>query len=334
LTASGESQPMVSVIMPVHNDEKYVGEAIDSILNQTFNELELIIVDDGSTDGSSGIIDEYARRDPRIHVIRNPEATGRGAARNAGIELARADLMIVQDSDDTSVADRVEKQKAYMDSHPEVGLVASPHSYMTEDGSHLGTTRIAADGAELARRLRHYGAFCHCAAMYRTHAMREAGAYRNGFVQAQDYDMMLRVTEQTTVGVLNTPAYRVRQASSRMSLLNRGRKEAFGRLAKEFARQRDERGSDDYDAYMRDGKMPESVREGPASSPLLYYSGVIRQLLDCHEYAGALRLLRSGIREYPWRVITWSRALALITAHYVLNKLGLLDWVQSRLRRV
>jgi glycosyltransferase involved in cell wall biosynthesis len=84
-----KSEPTISVVMPVHNDEQYVAEAIESILNQTFGDFELIIVDDGSTDNSPEVIDSYAAKDGRIRVIRNPKATGPAAARNRGIETAR-----------------------------------------------------------------------------------------------------------------------------------------------------------------------------------------------------------------------------------------------------
>ncbi|MFO7906471.1 MAG: glycosyltransferase family A protein [Pirellulaceae bacterium] len=103
--------PAVSVIVPAHNDEPYIGQCIESILGQTFEDFELIVVNDGSTDNTPSIIEEYAAKDPRVRVIHTGQKSGRGAARNTGIEAARAELIAFQDADDLSVPDRLEIQK-------------------------------------------------------------------------------------------------------------------------------------------------------------------------------------------------------------------------------
>lgn len=328
------SSPAVSVVMPCYNDEKYVAEAIESILNQTFADFELIIVDDGSTDTSSKIIDEFARRDSRIRVLRNLQPTGRGAARNRGIAAARADLIIFQDSDDTSVPDRLELQLEYMRTHPEIGLVASPNTIMDEDGTHLGTRRIPVSGAEVAKRLRCHTVFSHCAAMYRTRIIKEIGGYRNGFTQAQDYDMLLRLTERTTIGVLHIPIYRVRQCRSRISVVsNRKHKLAFGLLAKQFAEQRSRRGSDDYEMYVRLGRMPPPAAKGQDASAAAHSAAMVLRLLDCCEYRAALRFWYRGVLEDPRRLFKWLRLLLAIEVHAVLYYCGALDWVERHFRK-
>ena len=114
------NSPLVSVVMPVYNRERYVGAAIESILAQTFTDFEFIIVDDGSTDHSVDVIKRFP--DPRIRLIQMPKNQGISAARNAGNELARGEFIAVMDSDDIALPRRLEKEVSYMRKHPEVGL--------------------------------------------------------------------------------------------------------------------------------------------------------------------------------------------------------------------
>ena len=100
--------PKVSVVIPVYNVEKYLGECLDSVLRQTLNEIEIICVDDGSTDGSAAILQKYAAADPRIRLISQANA-GLSAARNAGMDAATGKYIYFLDSDDYISADAMEK---------------------------------------------------------------------------------------------------------------------------------------------------------------------------------------------------------------------------------
>src|SRR5262245_48539446 len=110
----------VSVVMPVRDGERFLGEAVDSILGQTLADLEL--VDDGSTDSTPEILAGYAARDPRVRVHSRP-AGGLTAALNAGCALAVAPYIARMDADDVSLHDRLELQVSFLDAHPEVGLL-------------------------------------------------------------------------------------------------------------------------------------------------------------------------------------------------------------------
>ena len=114
---SGARRPLVSVLLPVFNAEKYLAAAIDSILRQTFRDLELIVIDDGSVDGSAGII--AACTDPRLVVIRNETNLGVVASLNKGLALARGDLIARMDADDVADLRRIEKQVDYCLRQPE-----------------------------------------------------------------------------------------------------------------------------------------------------------------------------------------------------------------------
>ncbi|MBI5094602.1 MAG: glycosyltransferase family 2 protein [Candidatus Hydrogenedentes bacterium] len=110
--------PAVSVVMSVYNGERYLAEAIESILGQTYRDFEFIIIDDGSTDESLKIVEGYASRDNRIRLVSRPNR-GLAAALNDGIEIARAPIIARMDADDVSLPKRFEKQMLYMAQHPE-----------------------------------------------------------------------------------------------------------------------------------------------------------------------------------------------------------------------
>lgn len=132
-------KPLVSVVMPVYNREKYVGAAIESILSQTYTNFEFIIVDDGSTDHSVEVIQSY--RDPRIRLIQLPNNQGISAARNAGNELARGEFIAVMDSDDIALPQRLEKELAYLHKHPEIGLCGASFRYFDDISQRLSKPR-------------------------------------------------------------------------------------------------------------------------------------------------------------------------------------------------
>src|SRR5271170_5563678 len=111
---------LVTVLMPVHNGERYLAEAIESVLGQSAGDLELLIVDDGSTDRSAEICRDY--RDPRIRLVQNPTHLGIVASLNRGLDLAAGAYVARMDSDDISLPERLEKQIRLLDENPEVGV--------------------------------------------------------------------------------------------------------------------------------------------------------------------------------------------------------------------
>ena len=104
--------------MPVYNGERYLAEAIASVLGQTYADFEFIIVDDGSTDGSAVIIGEFVERDSRIRFIRLERNLGQANARNAGIEATSGKYVAMMDCDDVCLPDRLRKQMNFLEAHP------------------------------------------------------------------------------------------------------------------------------------------------------------------------------------------------------------------------
>src|SRR4051812_38318159 len=109
----------VSVLMPVYNAGRYLAEAVDSVLTQSFRDFEFVIVDDGSTDGSAAMLDDYARQDSRVKLVRRPN-TGIVGALNDGLRECRGEFVARMDADDVSLPERFEKQVAYLREHHEV----------------------------------------------------------------------------------------------------------------------------------------------------------------------------------------------------------------------
>ena len=115
--------PKVSVLMTAYNSEKYIAEAIESILGQTFSNFEFIIINDGSTDKTANIVEKYAKADKRIKFVNNKNNQGLIAVLNQGLDLCRGEYIARMDSDDIAICDRLKIQVEYLDANPHVGVV-------------------------------------------------------------------------------------------------------------------------------------------------------------------------------------------------------------------
>lgn len=125
--------PLVTVFVPVYNSEQYLVECIESIINQTYKNLDILFVDDGSTDHSVNIVKEYLAKDSRIRLIENGENMGIPYTRNIGLKEARGKYMAIMDSDDIAMPERIEKQISYLESNPDIDVVGS--FYIMFDGN-------------------------------------------------------------------------------------------------------------------------------------------------------------------------------------------------------
>ncbi len=133
------TSPKISVVMPVYNREKYVRAAIESIIGQTYTNWEFIIVDDGSTDKTLEILQEYANQDKRIKILQNGENQGIAFSRNRGVQASSGKYIAVMDSDDISFPKRLATEVEFMESHPQVVVVGSSSINIDDDGKTIGT---------------------------------------------------------------------------------------------------------------------------------------------------------------------------------------------------
>jgi glycosyltransferase involved in cell wall biosynthesis len=187
--------PTVSVHMPVYNAQRYVAEAVESILGQTFTDFEFIILDDGSTDGSPAILRRYAAEDGRIRLVSRPNA-GVGKTRNECLAMARGEYFAVMDADDVSLPERFARQVAYLNDTPDCVAVGSRVLLIDPDGDPIREWAYFASHEEIdeAHMAGKSGAIIHPSAMIRREAMVAAGGY--WLEPAEDYDLFLRLAER------------------------------------------------------------------------------------------------------------------------------------------
>jgi len=190
------NDPKLSVLMPVYNAARYLEEATDSILAQTYRNFEFVIVNDGSTDRSTKILERYAKRDSRIKLISRPN-TGIVGALNDGLAACRGELVARMDADDVSMPERFARQVAFLDTQPEVVCVGCRVLGIDPYGGVLFTSDHKLNHDDIDRELLKGSgwAIVHPAAMIRRSAITALNGYRTQFQWAEDLDLFLRLAE-------------------------------------------------------------------------------------------------------------------------------------------
>ena len=195
---SQSQHPKVTVFIPVFNREKYVGDAIESILGQSFPDFEILLVDDGSTDQSVEIIRSYT--DSRIRLVCHEKNFGIPKTRNKGVECARGEYIAMLDSDDRAYPNRLEKQVAFLDANPDYAQVGSWCQMMDEQGQPLKTIkRQPVHPDDVHAQFLFRCAISNRSIMARTAILQEYG-YRNDYPRCQDYELHVRLAKRFKMG--------------------------------------------------------------------------------------------------------------------------------------
>jgi glycosyltransferase involved in cell wall biosynthesis len=189
------NMPAVSVVMPVFNAERFLQEAIESVLNQSFGDFELIAIDDGSTDRSPEILSRYARRDSRLRMYRQSHRA-LPATLNFGCSLAEGSYIARMDADDIALPDRFARQAGFLEDHPRVAILGTQLERIREDGTHMDTTNVPLQHAQISAQMLEYCCLHHPTVMMRADALRSLGGYREAFLAAEDHDLWLRAAER------------------------------------------------------------------------------------------------------------------------------------------
>ncbi|MGB3904935.1 MAG: glycosyltransferase [Anaerolineae bacterium] len=192
--------PKVSVVMTVYNGQRFLREAIDSILNQTYADFELLVIDDGSIDSTPDILNGYD--DPRLRAVIQ-EHMGRVKSLNRGVATACGEYVAIMDADDISLPERLEKQVRWLEVHPGTALLGTGTVVVDENGRAIGQFDTPRGSLAIEEALLK-GVMCpaHPSAMYRKTCFETVGGYREWFEQAMDYDLWLRLTERYDVDSL------------------------------------------------------------------------------------------------------------------------------------
>lgn len=217
--------------MPVHNGERFLGEALDSIFAQTFRDFELVVVDDGSSDETPAIIADYAARDSRLRPIRQ-EPSGLTSSLNRGWRSAAGEYVARMDADDVALPDRFEQQVEFLDAHPEVAVVGTAAIAIGPDGEEVSAVHYPEDDAAIRRELWRYNCLVHSSVMMRRSALEEVDGYR--LDQAEDYDLWLRIAERHALANLPQRLLRYRYHAGQFSV-EKIERQAFGILAVQAA---------------------------------------------------------------------------------------------------
>jgi glycosyltransferase involved in cell wall biosynthesis len=203
------------VLLPVFNGERYVAEAIASVLEQSLRALELVVVDDGSTDGTPRLLAEDAARAARVVVVRQDNA-GLPPTLNRGLALARAELVARLDADDQCLPGRLERQREHLRAHPRVLAVGGAAQMMDEDGRVFEQSRYPLSPEEVRRAFAYTTPIVHPGVMFRRSAVMAAGGYR-ACSDAEDLDLWLRLAERGDLANLADALVRYRVHPGQLS---------------------------------------------------------------------------------------------------------------------
>jgi glycosyltransferase involved in cell wall biosynthesis len=205
--------------MSVYNGEKFLRAAIDSVLKQTLQDWELIVIDDASTDSTLSILASY--RDARIRILRNEKNSKQAVCSNRGIAAATGRYIARLDADDVSLPDRLLEQVGYLDRHPEVAMVGSAAVFIDEDGARISFRPGGLNGCTVNFLSTWYSPIVHSTIVFRTAAARPPNGYDESprYWFTEDYEFMARIAFQEGARVLAEPLvhYRVHPSSVTVS---------------------------------------------------------------------------------------------------------------------
>jgi len=216
----GYKNPKISVIMSSHNGEKFIKEAVSSILAQTFGDFEFLIVQDGSTDLTPVILEEFAKKDKRIKIITNPENLGLTKSLNKALQTARGEYIARMDDDDISLQERLAKQIGFMEKNPKMALIGCLGFIINERGEAIGEKKLALNYPEIKKRLLFNNQFIHSSLMLRKTVLDKEGFYNEKFKKAQDYELVLRLAGKYPVANLTEKLLKWRFLSTSISWKN------------------------------------------------------------------------------------------------------------------
>ncbi len=191
--SSSTNKPLVSVVMPVFNGERFIAKAIESILNQTLKNFEFIIVNDASTDKSLEIISKYKKKDQRIRLIDNKRNIHMSLSLNLGINQAKSDLIARMDQDDIAFPNRLKIEHTFMKSHPKVAIVGSDIVTIDQFDQVTGKRTYQTKSDSLKKTMLRYSPFAHPTVMMRKKVFEQMGGFDPEMVPCEDTEFWFRL---------------------------------------------------------------------------------------------------------------------------------------------
>ena len=247
--------PLVSVLLSTRNGSRYLEEALGSLAAQTYPELEIVAVDDGSNDSTPDILARFVARHPRTRLLRT-EGVGLAAALHRAAGEATGAYLARQDDDDRSHPERIARQIRFFQAHPEVGVLGTAATRIDEGGKAIGPYPVPSTRAEIAAALRRGTPFVHGSVMMRREVYDASGGYRAAFQAAQDVDLWLRIPKGIGFVNLPEPLYEWREHPGGVFARARDRQLFFAAVARVFAEERRASGADSI-ALLASAESPE-----------------------------------------------------------------------------
>jgi glycosyltransferase involved in cell wall biosynthesis len=202
----------VSVIMACHNSSPYLNEAVRSVLGQTLGDIELMLIDDGSTDGTLEIAKHYKVQDHRVSVFSLPVKSGPVFARNVGIRSAKGEWIGILDSDDVAMPSRLEEQMKLAIKDNELVLIGSDAIFIDAKGRTSHGRKYPVNHGDLVARLESMEAFPpHSSMLYRKDAVLKLSGFNSRYEYTEDYDLWLRLSEIGRVASVDKVLVKIRQ---------------------------------------------------------------------------------------------------------------------------
>lgn len=183
----------ISVVMPAFNSEKTIRRAIDSILNQTFEDFELIVVNDNSTDGTKDIVKKYIKRNKNVRLINNKTQMGVSGSLNKGFKYSNAQLIARMDADDYSDPRRLELQYETLNKNPKVAVVGADMKIVNEQGKLIFTRKYPTKSKDLKKVMFRYSPFAHPVVLMKKDVFEKCGGYDMDLKLCEDVDLWFRI---------------------------------------------------------------------------------------------------------------------------------------------
>jgi glycosyltransferase involved in cell wall biosynthesis len=298
------SSPIVSVVMSVLNGERFVCEAVESILNQSFREFEFIVINDGSTDSTGATLDSYQRKDPRLRVV-HQENRGLVESLNRGCGLARGKYIARMDADDIAIRDRLMWQVDFMERHPKVGVVGGAIEFIDVTGKCLKVSVNPIEDRDIRLALLQGCPFSHPSVLMRRDIFAAVGGYRKAFVDAEDLDLWFRLAERCLLANLEAVLVKYRLHPCQITV-RKFRKGALSSLAAHTAAKFRREGN--LDPLDNGVEITPEVLAGIGVSEAMQQVSVarrywwgIRTMYESGEYAAALTFLRDLFESSEWK---------------------------------
>jgi glycosyltransferase involved in cell wall biosynthesis len=291
--------PKVSVVMSVYNDESYIREAVESILNQTFKDFEFIIINDGSTDRTRDILLLYT--DKRIRLF-DQENRGLTKSLNRGLSLAKGSYIARMDGNDISEPERFAEEVRLLEQNEKIGLVGTYAYRMDEQSQIVSLYTYKTTTEEIREDLWVDCSFCHSSVMFRKICAEEVGMYREKVGPSEDYDLWFRIAERFDVANLPMPLHKFRINSLGVTVARRFEQLRYIMLVRLLAEERKKYGRDSLELWSPEeieAKLENFLPKTPENERTVLASNYV-YLADVYYVTGDYRRSLTWIARFLW----------------------------------